>query len=234
MESTSISIQITVEKRIVSEMLVLILEKLSNEERERIDSWLPLIEEHAEKLILELKKTIANSRKLEIIAAASIYDAFLEYESRTAVKVRLPLMKETLSLRPCSINATWTRLFNNRVLLRRDFLNPVYSNGSISFQDAVYRVLTNITRAITEKNDEVKIWIAEIHALACELLDTTDKTKAVEYDSVLVGTAAIYAAIRRYPGKPRIQISQRDLAQFCCHSPAMLSRVWLELYTRGD
>jgi hypothetical protein len=230
MESASVSVQITEDKSIISEMLVRILEKLSNEERERIETWLPLIEEHVEQLILGLKRKAINARRYEILAAASIYDAFLEYESRSSVKFRLPLMEETFHLRPCSINSTWTRLFNKRVLLRKDYLIPVYSNSSFTHRDAVDAVLTNIKRALFEKRDDVETWIDEIRLLTFRLLETMDNAKAAEYDTVLVGIAAIYAAIRKYPGQPRIQISQRDLAQFCNHSPAMLSKIWLDLF----
>ncbi len=231
MATTSIGVQITYEKDTVTHMLATIMEKITEEERMKIDPWLPHIEDHAEQCILRLKRKIVSKRRPEILAAAALYDAFLEFESRTLVKIRLPLMKQALGLTLCSINSAWTQLFDNRVSLRKDYLNPVYRSDSFNPKDAIHAVLTNIARAIIEKTDNIDTWIAEIHILACRYLGTMDGAKAAEYDSLLVGTAAIYAAIRNYPGKPRIQISQRDLAQFCNHSPAMLSKVWLEIFT---
>jgi len=231
MASTSIDVQLTDEKNTITYMLVVILEKLDDTERAKIDSWLALIEDHAEKLIHRLKRKIIVKRRPEILAAASLYDAFLEFESRTAVKIRLPLMKGALGLPLCSINSAWTQLFDNRALLRKDYLNPVHCNSSLSHEEAVLAVLSNVTQAIIEKREDVVAWIAEIQDLACKYLELMDHVKAAEYDTVLVGTAAIYAAICNYPGKPRIQVSQRDLAQFCNHSPAMLSKVWLDLFT---
>jgi hypothetical protein len=228
--STSIGVQIVDEQNIISWMLEVIVERLDNESRNMLAAWLVPIEEHAEQLVIRLKQKRTSKRRPEILAAAAIYDAFLEYESRTNVKCGLPLMKEAFGLTPCSINSAWTQLFDNRSMLRKDFLNPVHSNGSLSYQDALVAVLNNITRATIKKNVEAENWITEIHTIACQLLKTMNSSAALEYDCVLVGTAAIYAAIRKYPGKPRIQISQRDLAQVCIQSPAMLSKAWLELF----
>ncbi|MFW9960453.1 MAG: hypothetical protein ACFFDV_05510 [Candidatus Thorarchaeota archaeon] len=233
MASTSIGVQVTDEKNTITQMLAAIMEMLTEEERGKIDSWLSLIEDHAEQCILSLKRKTASKRRREILTAAALYDAFLEFESRTLVKIRLPLMKDALSLTLCSINSVWTQLFDNRMFLRKDYLYPVYSNTSFNPERAVDAVLTNVSRAISEKKDDVETWITEIRILASKCLETMDHEKAEDYDSLLVGTAAIYAAIRSYPGKPRIHVSQRDLAQFCNHSPAMLSKVWLELFASG-
>jgi hypothetical protein len=230
MASTSIGVQIIDEKSIISEMLEVILEKLGDEDRKRMNPWIHDIEEYSEQLVLGLKQKKISKRRPEILAAAAIYDAFLEYESRTTVKFGLPLMKEMFGFAPCSINSAWTQLFDSRALLRKDYLNPVYSNKSLSQKDAVFAVVNNINRAIIGTNTDVEKWITNIRSLACQLLERIDSSNAAGYDCVLVATAAIYAAIRRYTGKPRIQISQRDLAQFCNHSPAMLSKVWLELF----
>jgi hypothetical protein len=230
MASTSIGVQIVDGQNIISLMLEVIVEKLDNVSRDMLTVWLVRIEEHAEQLVIRMKQKKTSKRRPEILAAAAIYDAFLEFESRTAIKCGLPLMKEALGLTPCSINSAWTQLFDNRSMLRKDYLNPIHSNESLSYHDALVAVLNSITRAIIKKSAEVENWITEIHTIACQLLETMNASAASEYDCVLVGTAAIYAAIRKYPGKPRIQISQRDLAQFCIQSPAMLSKVWLELF----
>jgi len=230
MASTSISVQVTDEKNTITQMLAAIMEKLTEEERGRLDSWLPLIEDHAEQCILGLKRKIVSKRKPEILTAAALYDAFLEFESRTLVKIRLPLMKKALGLTLCSVNSAWTQLFDNRVFLRKDCLYPVHNSASLNPQDAIDAVLANVSRAIDEKREDVEMWIAEIRMHAGNCLETMVCGKAAGYDSLLVSTAAIYAAIRNYPGKPLIHVSQRDMAQFCNHSPAMLSKVWLELF----
>ena len=230
MASTSLGVQVSIDNNLITSMLAVIMERLTEEEREKIDSWLPFMEEHAEQIILRLNKNIVSKRRPEIIAAAALYDAFLEFESRSSVKIRLPLMRNALGLTPCSINSAWTHLFDNRVFLRKDCLYPVRNNAGLNPQGVVNAVLTNVARAIIKKREDIDIWIDEIRILAGRLLEAMDFGKAAKYDSLLIGTAAIYAAIRNYAGKPHIHMSQRDLAQFGNHSPAMLSKVWLDLF----
>lgn len=211
-------------------MIVVLLEKLDETEREKMSAWIPLIEEHAEQLVHGLKRKTTSKRKPEIVTAASLYDALLEYESRTHVRYRLSLMSETFGLPTCSINAAWIQLFNNRATLRKGYSNPVNGNDNYNYREALDAILANITRAVIEMTEAVETYVNQIREQARQLLETMDCTKAEDYESVLVAAAAIYAAICGFHGKRRIQISQRDLSDFCNYSPSMLSKVWLGLF----
>jgi hypothetical protein len=229
MASTSIDVQPTYKKNLLVEMLTAVHDSLSPEDRQKLEQWFPQIEEYAEKIITGLDRTVISRRRPEILHAAAIYDAFLEHESRTNVAVRLPLLEDVFGVALCSINSAWTRLFDNRALLRKDHIVPVYGTRDTTFGSAILAIITNIRHAVLEMTPEVQKWIEQIYRQSLETVESIDMPKIIEYDTVLIATAVIYAAIRKYAGKPRIQISQRDLAQFCCHSPSMLSKVWLEL-----
>jgi len=211
-------------------MIAALLEKLDVTEREKMSAWIPLIEEHAEQLIHGLRRRTTSKRMPEILVAAALYDAFLEYESRTHVRCRLSLMREIFGLSTCSINAAWIHLFNNRATLRKGYSNPVNGNENYDYGEAVDAILANITRAVVGMTEAVEAYINQIQEQACQLFETMDCAKAEEYDSVLVAAAAIYAAICTLHGKRRIQVSQRNLSDFCSCSPSMLSKVWLGLF----
>lgn len=232
MSSVSISTRLVHEKNQLSEMLATIFEHLTKDERIGINQWQTQIEEHAELAINELDKKSINKRRLEITIAAIIYDTFLEFESRTNVIVGLKLLGEIFNINPCSINSAWSKLFDNRIPLRKERLIPVRGAKDISYWEAVCSVMENLTGALTERTSEVETWITEIQWRAIQILESVKQSKATNFDAILVGTAAIYAAIREYPGKPRVQAAQRDLAELCGYSPSMLSKVWLALFSR--
>ncbi|RDE14125.1 MAG: hypothetical protein C4K48_07345 [Candidatus Thorarchaeota archaeon] len=230
MASTTTYVQVTHERNLVSDMIAALLERLNETERERMSAWSPLVEEHAEQLIHGLKRKTTSKRRLEILTAAALYDAFLEYESRTHVRCRLSLMKETFGLPTCSINAAWIQLFNNRAALRKGYSNTVYTNESSDHREAVNAILADITWAVVEMTEDVETYIGQIREQACQLLERMDCTKAEEHEPILVAGAAVYAAICTLHGKRRIQVSQRDLSNFCNYSPSMLSKAWLGLF----
>jgi hypothetical protein len=229
MASSSFETRTTYEKNLLADMLTAVHENLNPENRQKLEKWFPQIEEYAEEIITRLDRNVSSRRKPEILLAAAIYDAFLEYESRTNVAVRLPLLADIFGVTLCSISSAWTNLFDDRVLLRKDHLVPVSGTNDISISSAILAVITNIRRAVLQMTPEVQKWIDEIHRQSLEIVEYIDESEATEFDTILIATVVIYAAIRKYAGKSRIQISQRDLAQFCCHSPSMISKVWLEL-----
>ncbi len=230
MASTAICVQFPHEKNLVADMIAVLIEKLNETERERMSAWIPLVEEHAEQLVHGLRRKTTSKRMPEILTAAALYDAFLEYESRTHVRCRLSLMRETFRLSTCSINAAWNQLFNNRATLRKGCLNSVYGNEYSDYREAVDAVLASITRAVVEMTEDVETYVNQIREQVCQLFGRMDSTKAEEYDPILVAGAAVYSAICTLDGKRRIQISQRDLSDLCNCSPSMLSNVWLALF----
>ena len=212
----------------VSEVMNLIVEKLENDQREKLSHWIKIIEEHAEKIVFELTPAQLKRRKPEVVAAAAIYDAFLEFESRTTIKLRLPLTHEALGQSTCSINTTWNRLFDNRVSLMGDYLDEVYIEKNGLPSDAISSVIQALTRAVHKLTPEVKKWLEKIEIEAIELTQSLKPENS--WDTLLIAVTVVYAAIQRHHGKMMIRISQRDLSLLSTSSPAMVSKCWLELF----
>ena len=213
----------------VSEVMTLLVEKLEDDQREKISHWIKLIEEHAEKLVQALTQAQLKRRKPEVVAAAAVYDAFLEFESRTNTKLGLPMMHEALSQSPCSINTTWNRLFDNRASLMGDYLDRVYVEKNGLPSDAVSSVIQGLTRAVYELTTDVKKWLEKIEIEAIELTQSL-KPDIVSRDPLLIAVTVIYAAIQQHHGKMMVRISQRDLSLLSTSSPAMISKCWLEIF----
>ena len=213
----------------VSEVMNRLVEKLEDDQREKISHWIKLIEEHAEKIVQTLTHAQLKRRKPEVVAAAAVYDAFLEFESRTTIKLRLPMMHEALGHSHCSINTTWIRLFDNRASLMGDYLDRVYIEKNGLPSDAVSSVIHTLTRAIYEKTTEVKNWLEKIEIAAIELTQSL-KPDIASMDPLLIAVTVIYAAIQLHHGKKMVRISQRDLSLLSSYSPAIISRCWLELF----
>ncbi len=213
----------------VSEVMNLIVDKIEDDQREKLSHWIKLIEEHAEKIVHALTPAQLKRRKPEVVAAAAVYDAFLEFESRTTIKLRLPMMQEALSQSPCTINTTWNRLFDNRASLMGDYLDRVYIEKNGLLPDAVSSVIQALTKAVYEMTAEVKKWLEKIEIEAIELARSL-KSDIVSRDPLLIAVTVIYAAIQRHHGKMMVRISQRDLSLLSTSSPAMISKCWLKLF----
>jgi len=229
MASVSTELKTIASASAVSEVMNLLVEKLEDGQREKLSHWTKLIEEHAEKIVQALTQAQLKRRKPEVVAAAAFYDAFLEFESRTTIKLRLPMMHEALGQSPCSINTTWIRLFDNRASLMGDYLDRVYVEKNGLPSDAVSSVIHTLTKAVHEMTTEVKNWLEKIEIEAIELTQSL-KPDIVNRDPLLIAVTVIYAAIQRHHGKMMVRISQRDLSLLSTSSPAMISKCWLELF----
>jgi len=213
----------------VSEVMSLLVEKLEDGQREKLSHWMKLIEEHAEKIVRTLTHAQLKRRKPEVVAAAAVYDAFLEFESRTTIKLRLPMMHEALGHSHCSINTTWIRLFDNRASLMGDYLDRVYVEKNGLPSDAVSSVILTLTKAVHKMTTEVKNWLEKIEIEAIELTQSL-KPDITSRGPLLIAVTVIYAATQRHHGKMMVRISQRDLSLLSTSSPAMISKCWLELF----
>jgi hypothetical protein len=211
----------------VSEVMNLLVDKIEDDQREKLSHWIKLIEEHAEKIVHALTPAQLKRRKPEVVAAAAVYDAFLEFESRTTIKLRLPMMQEALSQSPCTINTTWNRLFDNRASLMGDYLDRVYIEKNGLLPDAVSSVIQALTKAVYEMTAEVKKWLEKIEIEAIELAQSL---KPDSRDHLLIAVTVVYAAIQQHHGKMMVRISQRDLSLLSTSSPAMISKCWLKLF----
>lgn len=234
MASTTVNQTTSESRSLLKDMLHELLEKSIDGEKERVNGWISQIEEYADDIIRRLTPKQVSRRNPEIIAAAALYDAFLEFESRTNVTVRLPQLQESLGLSACSINTAWKSLFDIRSVLRKDYLFTAYTNEDRATAKTIGEVIRNITRALVEATPEIQAWIDEIEIKANQILDEVNQDMAANYDHILLATTAVYAAIQKYHGKPKIQISQRDFAQLCDFSPAMVSKIWLDFFANED
>ena len=229
MASVSTKLKTIVSASAVSEVMSLLVEKLEDDQREKLSHWIKLIEEHAEKIVHALTPAQLKRRKPEVVAAAAIYDAFLEFESRTTIKLRLPMIQEALSQSSCTINTTWNRLFDNRASLMGDYLDRVYIEKNGLLSDAVSTVIHALTKAVYGLTTEVKNWLEKIEIESIELIQSLNPD-IVSRDQLLIAVTIVYAAIQRHHGKMKVRISQRDLSLLSTSSPAMISKCWLELF----
>ena len=230
MASVSTKLEMIASASTASEMITLLVENLEEDQRKNLEPWIESIEEYAERIMTELSPTQLKRRKIEVVAAAAVYDAFLEFESRTNVKLRLPMMHEALKRSPCSINTTWGLLFDKRASLRGELLDEVYAEKNGILKDAISNVIQGLQRAVDDKTSRVLKWLEEIKMKAIELSQHQPPVIVSNYDLLVVAAAIIYAAIQQYHGKTVIRIAQRDLALLSASSPAMISKCWVEFF----
>jgi hypothetical protein len=213
----------------VSGVMSLLVERLNDVQREKLSQWIRHIEEHAEKVVQDLAPAQLKRRNMEVVTAAAVYDAFLEYETRTEVKLRLPLMHEVLGKSQCSINTTWNKLFDHRGSMRGDQLDVVYVGKSTSLSEAITNVVRALTKAVDGLTRVMKKWLEDIEEEALELSQSVPQKVVNNYDILTAAVTFIYAAIQLHHGKMQVRIAQRDLSLLSATSPALISKCWLEL-----
>lgn len=218
----------------VGDVMRRLMDNLPKDQTEKLAQWIETIEDAAEEKVQKLDAKQVKRRRSEVIVAAAVYDAFFEYESRTKVKVGLPLLQKTLECPKCSINNAWMSLFDNRVPLIGEFLDVVLTDRNEPLSSVISKVIQALERGVSVDGPppEVKDWLIKIETEALELSKTIIHDSADRYDFPLIAATTIYAAIKRYPGKMLIKVSQRDLSFISSTSPSMISKCWLDLF--GD
>jgi len=230
MASVSTTLEAVALASVVSDVMTRLVDSLTDDQKEKLTQWTESIEDAAEVKVQKLIPKQLKRRKPETVAAAAIYDAFIEFESRTKVKVGLNQMQEVLGQKACSINTSWKRLFDNRVSLRGEFLDLVYTERKGTISDAISNVIQALKRAVEKPTKEAMTWLKEIHTEAIELSKIISSSDAARYDTLIVAITTIYAAIQQHHGKMMIQIGQRDLSLLASTSPAMISKCWIEFF----
>ncbi|TFH08966.1 MAG: hypothetical protein E4H14_05365 [Candidatus Thorarchaeota archaeon] len=230
MASVSTTLETITTTGVVSDVTNLIVEKLDEFQREKLSQWVKIIEEHAERAVRNLTPTQLKRRKIEVVAAAAIYDAFLEFEGKTGVKLSLRQIHEPLGRTLCIINTTWNRLFDNRGSLRGDQLDVVHVGKSESVSDAITNVMQAITKAIDGFTPLMNKWLDDIRIKAIELSQSVPDNIVKRYDTLTDAVIIIYAAIQHHHGKMQVQISQRDLSLLSGTSPALISKCWVDFF----
>ena len=215
---------------VVSGVINRLLERLDDSQKERLSQWMKLIEEHAESVIQNLTPAQLKRRNMEVVAAAAVYDAFLEFESRSKVKLRLPLMHEVLGKSQCSINTTWNKLFDHRGSLSGEQLDVVYIGKDASLSEAIINAIQKLTKAVKEMTPKISAWLEDIEGEALELSESVPHDVVNGYDILTAAVTIIYAAIQHHHGKMQVKIAQRDLSLLSATSPALISKCWIELF----
>ena len=215
---------------LVSNIVSRLLDSFTEIQKKRLSQWIKDIESVADENVQRLLPNQKKRRQPEIIAAAAVYDAILQYESRTQVRVPLSHMQTALGLSACSINTAWKRLFDTRVFLRGEKLDVVYAGKDDSALDVIPNVIQSLRKAAKEDTEEVRSWLAEIEKEAIELTKTIPPSTGKNYDALLVAVTAIYAAIQLYHGKSVIPIGQKDMSILGATSSSMISKCWLEFF----
>jgi len=232
MASVAANLEMIASTSAISDVISLLMEKLEEDQKERLVHWIKPLEEYAEKIVQALTPAQLKRRKPEVVAAAAIYDAFLEFESRTNIKMRLPLMHEALGRSQCSINTTWNRLFDIRTPLRGERLDEVYFEKNGLLSDAISSVILTLSKAAEIFTSKLKVWLGIIETEAIELSQSLNPAIASMFDAPIIAVTVIYAAMRRHHGKMRIRICQRDLSIISSTSQAMISKCWIDLFER--
>ena len=224
------SVSTTIERvelgSVVSGVMTRVIEDLPKEQKATLLQWIEEIENAAQKLMPDQMK----KREPETVAAAAVYDAFLQFESRTNIKVGLTQLHRAIGRSACSINTAWKRLFDKRVYLQGDKLEMDYRLRRGTALDVIPNVMQILKEAAKEQTPEVIAWLTEIEKDAIELTKTVATSASDKYDAALVAVTVIYSAVQRYHGKPIVVIGQKDLSLLAVTSPAMISKCWLEFF----
>jgi hypothetical protein len=145
--------RIVVERDAVSQSMSVLLESMSEENREQLDQWIPEIEEHAIKSIAELPSSVIGKRRPEILAAASLYHSFLEFESRTRLAIRTPFLSRVLDFVLCSVNQAYRTLFDRRIMVRASVLESI-STPTAEPSKLVAEIITILKSALEKQIQE--------------------------------------------------------------------------------
>jgi hypothetical protein len=232
MTSTS-GMRMIVERDAVSQSMSLLLESMNERAREQLDQWVPEIEEHAVRSIADLRGTRPTRRRPEILAAAALYQAFLEFESRTRLAVRTPFLSEVLGLRPCSVNQAYLKLFDRkvRVLHHRVESIPMLSDEPA---DLVVEIVASLVDALEEQTPSTVEWFAGVQQDAIIMVNTLRSRQREAYDCDTIAAAAVFGAVQRQLAGKVVYITQKDIALTCRASQALVSKIWLELFCEGN
>ncbi|TFG32160.1 hypothetical protein EU527_10775 [Candidatus Thorarchaeota archaeon] len=230
MASISIGIQTIHEKNSVNEILNKICDSLDKKDRSLLMPWLPQIEEYAIQLIDNLRPKDIRRRKGDVLVAAALYDAFLEFESRTKKPIRLPFLQEALSLKIGSINAVWKSLFDNKAPLTMELIEYIRLTRDQTIEDAISVIINQLTRATQKRNEDAIEWLRTIERDAIVQNGMICNTAYSGYDIIVIAATLVYAAAKFHHSKMRIRLTQRELAILSGVSTSLISKCWVDLF----
>ncbi len=231
MASTS-STRMTVERDAVGLSMSLLLENMSEEARQQLGQWLPEIEVHAAKSIAGLTNQQTSKRRPKIIVAAAIYQAFLEFETRTRLILRTRFISEALGLTLCSVNQAYCHLFDKRVRIlshRIECVRMLTENPG----DLVLEIIANLMNALEEQTPEAIDWLAGVREDAISMVNSLERNQRASCEPDVLAAAAVFGAVQRQTTRAVVHVAQKDIAMACRYSPALVSKVWLRLFCEG-
>ena len=231
MVSTS-STRMTVERNAVSQSMLLLLENMSEEVQQQLDQWLPEIEEYAQQSISRLKNLQVSRRRPEIIAAAAIYRAFLEFENRTQVRAGTPFLSESLGITQCAMNDAYRALFDRRVKILSHRVKCIRMSSEDP-ADLVLEIVANLMNALEEQTPEAIDWLASVREDAISMLNSLERNQRASCEPDVLAAAAVFGAVQRQTTRAVVHVAQKDIAMACRYSPALVSKIWLRLFCEG-
>lgn len=226
------STRVTAERDVVSKSMPVLLDSMSEEERQQLDQWLSEIEEYAQQSIARLKNIQVSRRRPEIIAAAAIYQSFLEFENRTQVQVRIPFISKSLGITPCATNEAYRALFDRRVKIQSHRVGCIRMSSEVP-TNLVMEIVDSLQNALEEQTSRTADWLVSVQAEAISMVGSLTDAQRASYDPDVLAAAAIYGAIQMQPSRDVVQVAQKDIALTCRCSAAMVSKVWLNLFCEG-
>ncbi len=214
-----------------TQLLAPILDKLDEESLRELEPFIADIEEHIQQTVASVPQRKLRQRNREAMISAAIYDAFLQFEKRTMVRVRAEFIADCNGVLMTAVNQNWRALFDIRVKLDGNRIE-IISGKSQDLGKLISEVVQSLQDALEERTPEVQKWFTNIEEEAKDSLTCLNSERFEDYPSEVIAATAVYCAIR-CEGKPLVQLSQRDASYTCSFSPQMISKTWKELFHEG-
>ena len=230
MAAITTGMQISLEMSIITEVVGKICDSLDQEAKESVLPWISDIEEYSKQVIENLRPKDTQKKRADVLVAAAIYDAFLEFESRTDMPLGLLQLEKVLNLRACSISSTWSKLFDTRVSLSSELLDTIHLTRDQTIADGIQLTIKMIERADSEKKHPVRDWLRMIEKEALDLLLGASSDIYTEFDPMVVAVVFVYASMKFHRGKMLLKIVQHDLADLSGFSTSQVSKCWTKLF----
>lgn len=230
MAAITTGMQTPFEMSVITEVVGQICDSLDRAAKERVLPWIPDIEEYSKRITDNLRSKDTQRRRADVLVAAAIYDAFLEFESRTKTTLGLLQLEKVLNLRACSISSTWSKLFDTRVDLSSELLDTILLTRNQTIADGIQLAIKMIERADSKKNPRIRDWLQMIEKEALDLLLEVSSDTYNEYDPMIVAVVLVYASMKFHRGKMLIRIAQHDLADLSGFSTSQVSKCWINLF----
>ncbi|MHA1929188.1 MAG: hypothetical protein ACTSV2_11500 [Candidatus Thorarchaeota archaeon] len=214
-----------------SQILSPILDKLDEESLKKLEPFISEIEEHIQQTIESVPQNKLKQRKREAMISAAIYDTFLTFEKRTAVRVSVEFIADCNGILMTAINQNWRSLFDTRVKLDGSRIELI-SGKEQDLVRLISEVVKSLQDALEKKTPEIQQWFVNTEEEAIDLLTCLNRERLADYPAEVIAAAAVYGAVQ-CDGKPLVKLSQMDVSFTIPFSPQMISKTWKEIFQEG-